>query len=304
MKHETVAAPRNRVAPRPAPVDDPGQAFAVTLAMRAPPRFTPVELVKAVNRVLERAGTQAELVPELTRSDGSEAQGRVWHRSQEPPRVGLNVAGVTVVVEGHDRPAHAPEAAATLDFRAWPAGLAAVARARGHVRVLEAGPGGGADLDRNHDRAAALTAVAAAVADVVTTTAAVWESSGVAVPGEMLAEAVAALAEGSAPVAFWIGVPEPTVGGTETRGLYPLLGAEIEVRARGLAADAARAVALAQAAEILEKGRPPAEGAEVQCGRGRTLRVRYRAAGPDDEPPAVVLEEAGGDGLPLCAGAA
>lgn len=298
MKHETIAPVRDRGAA----AGNSAPGFVMTLPMRALPRFTPAELVKALNRVLERAGTAAELVPELTRQEGD--QGRVWHRSQLPPRIGVDVAGVTVVVEGHDRPAFGAGAVDALDFRAWPEGLAAVQRARSHVRVAELEPADGADLDHNHDRAAAVTAVAAAVADIMMPAAAVWESSGVAVPGEMLEEAVAALAEGAPPVALWIGMPNRVGGPAETRGLYALLGAEIEVRAPKLTADAARAVALAQAAEILETGRPPAEGAEVLCGRGRALRVRYRAPEPGGLPPAVVLEESHEDGLPLRAGAA
>ena len=308
MKHETISearsGARDRAATRAGADGAAGTAFAVTLPMRALPRFTPGELVKALNRVLEGTGTRAGLVPELTRQDAGGDQGRVWHRPKEPPRIGVDVAGVTVTVEGHDRPAFGPGAVAALDFPSWPAGLAAVERARGHVRVAEVAPGGGAELDHNHDRAAAVTAVAAAVTLVVMPVAAVWERSGVAVPGDTLEEAVAALAEGGAPVALWIGVSRPGSGATETRGLYPLLGAEIEVRAPALSWDAARAVALAQAAEILETGRPPAEGSEVQCGRGRVLRVRYRAAGAGGVPPAVVLEESHGDGLPLRAGAA
>lgn len=304
MKHETIGALCDRPAACAAVGDEAAPGFAMTLPMRALPRFTPGELVKALNRVLEPAGTTAELVPELTRHDGD--QGRIWHRSQMPPRIGVDVAGVTVVVEGHDRPPFAPGAATALDFRTWPEGVTAVTRARGHVRIAEAGPGDGTDFDHNHDRAAALTAVAAAVAEVVMPAAAVWESSGVAVPGEMLAEAVAALAAGTAPVALWIGVPQRATAGAETRGLFALLGAEIAVRAPKLSADAARAVALAQAAEILESGRPPAEGALVLCGRGRALRVRYRASGGAGVPPAVVLEEADEQGVPqsLRAGAA
>lgn len=281
-------------------------AFAAILPLRGLPRFTPRELIAALNRIFGQEGAGVELVPELTQVEQSPGGARVWHRPKVPPRIGVRVAGITVVVEGQDRPAFGPRDAQALDFRSWPTSAREIGRARAHVRVAEAEPALAADLDLNHDRAAALTAVAAAAAEVVEAAGIVWESSGVAVPADELAAGVRDLIAGYAPLALWIGARHTPRGSVATRGLYPLLGAEIEVRAPGLAPDAARRVALDVAADIVDGGRPPAEGAEIASDRrtasgpsepsGPRLCVRYGDA-EDGELPAVILEERSG-GLP------
>lgn len=304
MEHRVSNGVADRAGKAHAPAAEVGPVLGATLPTRGLPRFTPRDLVAALNRILRTAGTSATLVPELTRDEQSPGGTRVWHRPQMPPRVGVDVAGVAVVVEGQDRPGLDARALEALEFRSWPAGMREIGRARAHVRVAEAGPGTGPDLDHNHDRAAALTAVAAAVAAVVTPLGVVWDASGVALAPDGLDEAMAALAEGAAPVGFWVAAAERARGGIETRGLYPLLGAEVEVAVPGLSPDASRTVALRLAAEILERGRPPAEGAEIANGRNGTLRVRYRGPESEGATPAVVLERMLPTELPLRAGAA
>ncbi|HUF85771.1 MAG TPA: hypothetical protein VMM59_00165 [Thermohalobaculum sp.] len=288
--------------------------------MRALPRFTPADLLAAVNRTLAPAGAAAALVLELTRFEQSAGRALVWHRPKAPPRAGLSVAGIIVLVEGFDRPAVSAASAAALDLRFWPGGARELARAHGHVRVFEAAPALGADFDHNHDRAAALTAVAAAVAGLVTAPGVVWESSSMGLPARALSTAVAQLRQGGAPAALWVsaagvGAGAGAAGGVATRGLYPLLGAEVEVRAPGLARAEAERLAMDLAAEILETGRPPAEGSALdQSGQGGAhgrahgapharLRVRYRDAEAGGLP-AVLLEEDGAGAPPLAAGAA
>ena len=295
MKHEMVIGALHRAAPRPVADPGAGMGFAAVLPMRTLPRFTPGELLAALNRTLHNAGTTAELVPELTRFEQDPGFApRVWHRPQTPPRIGVDVAGIAVVVEGQDRPAFGAREIEALDFRSWPEGIRRLGRANAHIRIAEAGADHGEDLDHNHDRAAALTAVAAAVAAITAPVGIVWETAGLALPGERLHEAMATLVQGTAPVALWLRADRRASGAVETQGLYPLLGAEVEVSARGLATDAAESVALAIAAEILQRGRPPTEGADLNCGRRSVLRVRYRGPGPEGAPPAVVLEDAPG----------
>ncbi len=287
-----------------APAGDDGMAFSATLPTRGLPRFTPRELLTALNRILRSTGTSATLVPELTRDEQSPGNTRVWHRPQTPPRIGVDVAGIAVVVEGQDRPGFDARALEALHFRSWPAGMREIGRARAHVRVTEAGPGTGPDLDHNHDRAAALTAVAAGIAALVTPVGVVWDNSGVALPPGGLDEAMESLAAAAAPVGFWIAAAESWSGGVETRGLYPLLGAEIKVAVPRLSHDALGNVALTLAAEILEDGRPPAEGTEVEYGRSGAMRVSYRGPESEGAPPAVVLERIRPVEVPLRAGAA
>lgn len=277
--------------------------FAAVLTMRALPRFTPAELLTALNRILAKAGSSAELDPGLTRFEENAGTDRVWRRPQVPPRVGVVVAGVTLVIEGHDRPPFGVDEAGALEFRSWPAGARDIARARAHVRIFEAEPAIGADLDANHDRAAAVTAVAAAAAELAAPAGIVWEASGVAVPAGELVAALPALMAGEPPVALWIGTGAEPWGGVATRGLYPLLGGEVEVRPAGLSQEMAGRVAMGVAAEILETGVPPAEGAQIAHGPRAVFYVRYRGA-EDGGAPAIVLDQAPPGATDLAAGAA
>ena len=272
---------------------DPKPAFAATLPLTALPRFSGVELLAAVNEILRHTGVTATLEPELTTFERSPGEARVWNRPKAPPRIGLSVNGVTMLVEGRDRPAFRPSDLARLDIRSWPEGRARISRARSHVEITEVGANGGSDLDHNYDRAAAVTVVAAAVAGLAGAVAVVWHASRRAVPAEQLAPLVAALAAGQAPVPLWLGCVARPAGarGVATRGLYPLLGAEIEVALWNLPVDAAFEVALELAAEIFDTGKPPAEGARLGYDRTTEFGVRYRPGNHVGAVPAVVLTQ-------------
>ncbi|MCH8953528.1 MAG: hypothetical protein IID49_15605 [Proteobacteria bacterium] len=271
---------------------DPAPAFGATLPMTALPRFSGLELLAAVNKILQGAGVTATLEPELTTFDASPGE-RVWNRPKAPPRIGLSVNGVTILVEGHDRPAFRPSELARLDIRSWPEGRARVSRARCHVEITEVDVKSGADLDHNYDRAAAVTVVAAAVAGLAGAAAVVWHASRRAVAGEELAPLVAALAAGQAPVPLWLGCVARPAGarGVATRGLYALLGAEIEIASRNLPVEAAFEVAQELAAEIFRTGGPPEEGARLGYDRTTEFGVRYRSGSHAGAVPAVVLTQ-------------
>ena len=293
----------------------PRTAFAATLPLRALPRFSGAELLVAVNEILKDTGVTATLEFELTTFDEGPTDARVWNRPKAPPRIGLNVNGVTMQIEGRDRPAFRPSDLARLDIRSWPEGRARISRARTHVEIVEVQVAGDSDLDHNYDRAAAVTVVAAAVAGLAEAAAVVWHASRRAVPAEQLAPLVAALATGQAPVPLWMGCVGRPAGarGVATRGLYALLGAEIEVASRDLPVDSAFEVALELAAEIFRTGKPPEEGARLGYDRITEFGVRYRRQGHPGAVPAVVLSQitppvgapAGAlDGMKLTAGAA
>ena len=124
---------------------------------------------------------------------------------------------------------------------------------------------------------------------------------------EEMAPLVAALADGQAPVPLWRGRlsgPEST-GRVATRGLYPLLGAEIEVSSSQLEPDSAYELALAVAMEILDNSKPPAHGELIACDKESAFRVRHRPYGEDGAIPAVVLTHVAlPDELDVAAGAA
>ncbi|MEE8456373.1 MAG: hypothetical protein V3R90_16770 [Limibaculum sp.] len=97
--------------------------------------------------------------------------------------------------------------------------------------------------------------------------------------------------------------------GVATRGLYALLGAEIEVASRNLPVDAAFEVAQELAAEIFRTGKPPADGTRLGYDRATEFGVRYRRQGHAGAVPAVVLTQitqpaAEPAGVKLMAGAA
>jgi hypothetical protein len=268
-------------------------AFGATLPLTALPRFSGLELLAAVNDLLKGAGVTATLEPELTTFDQKPEDARVWNRPKAPPRIGLTVNGVTILVEGHDRPAFRPSELARLDIRSWPEGRARVSRTRTHVEITEVDAKSGSDLDHNYDRAAAVTVVAAAVARLAEAAAVVWHASRRAVAGKQLAPLVAALAAGQAPVPLWMGCVGRPAGarGVATRGLYALLGAEIEIASRDMPVDTAFEVALELAAEIFRTGEPPAEGARLGYDRITEFGVRYRRHGHAGAVPALVLTQ-------------
>ncbi len=271
----------------------PKPAFGATLPLMVLPRFSGPELLAAVNEILKGAGVTATLEPELTTFDASPEDARVWNRPKAPPRIGLTVNGVTMLVEGRDRPAYMPSDLARLDIRSWPEGRARISRARTHVEITEVDAKVGADLDHNYDRAAAVTVVAAAVAGLAEAAAVVWHASRRAVAGEELAPLIAALAAGQAPVPLWLGCVARPAGarGVATRGLYALLGAEIEVASHNLPVDAAFEVAQELAVEIFRAGEPPEEGARLGYDRTTEFGVRYRTGSHAGSVPAVVLTQ-------------
>lgn len=271
----------------------PRLTFAATLPLKALPRFLGMDLLVTVCRMLEGTGVVAEMDADLTTPDEIPEDARVWNRPKVPPRVGLIVNGVTISVQGHDRPAFSPIEVAQLDFRSWPNGGAQISRTRGHIELTEVNATGGSSLDHNYDRAAAMTVVAAAVTKLAEVTAIVWHTSRCALPAEQLSSMVARLAEGQAPIQLWLGCPgrPEGAGGVATLGLYPMLGAEIEVVSTDLSGDAAVMVAFELATEILRTGEPPAHGAVIDYDKNTEFSVSHRAEAGAGTVPAVVLTQ-------------
>lgn len=269
------------------------QAFSATLPLKALPRFSGMELLVGVCGMLEGSGVVADLDPDLTIFDEPPEQARFWNRPKTPPRIGLVVNGVTMLIEGYDRPAVSEAELARLDLRSWPEGRARIARTPAHVEITEVQVSGGLDLDHNYDRAAAVTVVAAAVTGLTNAVAVIWRESLRAVPVEQLASMVAALTRGQAPVPLWLGrVGRPEgAPGAATRGLYPLLGAEIEVEAPDLTGDRAFEVALELATQILRSGEAPAHGEWLGYNRDIDFHVRHRAGSHAGPAPAVILKQ-------------
>lgn len=273
---------------------DPRQTFGATLPLTVLPRFSGAELLVTICAMLEGTGVVATLDPGISTPDENSEAVRVWNRPKTPSRAGLTVNGVTIMVEGHDRSGFSPAELARLDFRSWPNGRARVGRARAHVEIKEIHTSGVSDLDHNYDRAAAVTIVAAAVARLADAAAVVWHTSLCAVPAAQSGSLVAALAMGQAPVPLWFGCPGRPVGasGAATRGLYPLLGAEIEVASPDLPTETAFKLALELVAEILRAGEAPAPGTWLDYDKHAEFRVRHQAPGHAGAVPAIVLTQA------------
>jgi len=273
---------------------DKRQAHGATLPMKALPRFLPTDLVAVVNQML--AGSNATVVPEptLTTIDETPAYARFWARPKTPPTVGLTVNGITIAVTGHDRPAFRLEDLPRIDAAAWPGGRSALARGRAHIEISEVRATLSADLDHNHDRAVAVTIVAAAVARLVETIGIVWHASRRCLPADRLPDLVRGLDEGRAPVLLWLGCEAVLAragrpAGLTTRGLYPLLGAEIEVSESGLSHAAALDIALDLAEQVIGAGTPPGHGVRLNFGPGRDFLVRHLPRGCGNDVPALIL---------------
>ena len=267
--------------------------FAATVTLTALPRFLCMDLLVTVCRLLDGTGVTAVLEPDLTTMDEAAGDSRVWNRPKVPPRLGLTFNGVTLLIVGRDRPAFTPTEAAQLDYRGWPNGGSRMARARAHIEITEVKAAGGSSLDHNYDRAAAMTVVAAAVTKLTDALAVVWHRSRCAVSADRLVPLVEKLAQGQAPVALWFGCAEEPDGSrsAKTRGLYPLLGAEIEVVPFNLSGEIAVELALESAAEVLKAGEPPAHGAMIPYDKNTEFRVLHRASKKDGTAPAIVLTQ-------------
>lgn len=277
---------------RPGPsLTDEGPRFAATLVLKALPRFSGNALMAEVGKLLEGTDVVTTLESELAGLDEGQQGARVWNRAKTPPHIGLTIDGITLLVDGSDRPGFSAPELAELDFGLWPEGRARIARARAHVAITEDRVAHGASLDQNYDRAAAMTVVAAAVAKLAEASAIVWHRSRRAVPATQLASLVAELAKGEAPVPLWLSCPVRPEGarGAATYGLFPLLGAEIEVVSPDLPAATAIGVALDLASEILRAGEPPEDGAVMGYDDTTDFSVELRAGGDDGAPPLVVL---------------
>ncbi len=257
---------------------DFGLTFGATLPLKALPRFSSEELLVAVNCILIGAGAMVELQPELTAPEKSSDDGRVWHRAKAPPRIGLSVNSVTIQIEGHDRLAYDSSDLTQLDTRSWTDGRERISRTRAHVLISEVWTMGGSDFDHNFDRAAAVTVVVEAVARLTEAIGVVWHTSGRAVPIDQFTPLFTALMEGQAPIQLWLGCSggQERAAGATTRGLYPLLGAEIEVASTDLAPEIAVEVALDVVGEIFRTGSPPAKDIQIDFNKIHAFSVDYR----------------------------
>ena len=272
----------------------PNSTFGATVATKCLPRFTCGELLAAVIRILDGTGARAELVASLTTFEAGSDRSRIWSRPKAPPRVGMDVNGITVVIEGRDRSAFGSVELAELEFRLWPGGEAAISRAWAHVSVSEVSAAGAYDADDNFVRAAAVTAVTAAVAELTAAVGVVWCTSRCAIPGEQLSGLTGALVSGEAPTDFWVTVSERQGAAAATRGLYALIGAEVEVQSSTLPHATARTVAMEVAKEIICAGQPPAEDEILVYARKTDFRVWYRDGDGTRSVPAVVLSDVTG----------
>jgi hypothetical protein len=276
------------------PRTDRRPAHGATLPMKQLPRFTAGDLLFTVRQILAGSQAQVDLDLALTTIEEAPAFARFWNRPKSPPTVGLSVNGITIAVTGHDRPAFSSEDMARLDVGQWLGGRSEIARGRAHVEVSEVCAALSADMDQNHDRAVAVTVVAAAVSRLVETIGLVWHASHCCVPADRLPGLIAGLEQGRAPVSLWLGAAlVPAHAGRPasltTRGLYPLLGAEIEVSECRLPHAVVLDIALALAERIIGVGAPPEHGARLSFGAGRNFLVRHMPRGCGNDVPALIL---------------
>lgn len=276
------------------PRSEPRLAHGATMPMKVLPRFLATDLVAVVNQMLAGSSAWAALEPSLTATDATPAYARFWNRPKTPPTVGIIVNGITIAVTGHDRPAFRLEEVSRLDTGGWPGARAELTRGRAHVEISEVRAELSADLDQNHDRAVAVMVVAAAVSRLVETIGLVWHASRRSVPADRLPDLIRSLEDGRAPVSLWISCLPVLAragrpAGLTTRGLYPLLGAEIEISESRLSHEAALDIALELAERVIGAGMPPGHGARLSFGVGRDFLVRHLPRGCGNDVPALIL---------------
>lgn len=269
-------------------------AQAATLPTPQLPRFTVSDLMSAVRRMLAGTGIQAELDLALTATGEAHAFPRLWGRPKTPPTIGLTVGGVTVAVTGHDRSAFSGEDLARLDAGGWPGGRSEIARCCGHVEVSEVRAAAVRGEKSGFDRAAAVTLVAAAVSHLADAIGLVWHASLICLPKDRLPAIVGNLEGGRAPIALWLGT-SPLVerdgqpAGVLTRGLHPLLGAEIGIGGAGIPLAETLEIVMGLARRIDGGGSLPGQDARVTYGNGHAYRVRHMPRDGQNEGPTIYL---------------
>lgn len=269
-------------------------AHAATLPTRQLPRFTISQLMSAVREILTGRQTQIDLDLALTADSESYAFPRFWGRPKTPPTIGLTIGGVTVAVTGHDRSAFDAEDLVRLDVDGWPGGRSEIARCSGHVEVSEVRASASREANSGFERAAAVTLVAAAVSNLVDTIGLVWHASLASLPKDRLPGIVEGLLACRAPTALWLcarplaerdGQPV----GLMTRGLYPLLGAEIRIDEVVLPRSVALEIIVGLGSSIVGAGSLPVQDARLNFGAGHAYRVRHAPQDADNDVPSIVL---------------
>ncbi|HSF94686.1 MAG TPA: hypothetical protein VLA52_06625 [Thermohalobaculum sp.] len=277
-----------------------------TLPMKSLPRFTPHQLLHVLSKLIAGTGAEVDLEPSLTSYEEEPGAGGVWSRASAPPAVGINLNGVTIAVIGYDRPAFDTAEIAGLDAKYWPGAHGAIGRCRAHVEVAEVHARISSDLDQNHDRALALTLVSIAVARLVDVAGIVWHASLRCLPRAELLSLADDLATGTAPVNLWVGADRFGAGdrrsaGVVTRGLYQILGAELEVGQDSFPSEVAFEIALDLAERIITDGTLPEHASRLSFGLGREFVVRHMPRGHGNDAPVLALVP---DSRGLVAGAA
>jgi len=251
------------------PKVNPNLVFGATMALWQEPRFTPRELLDAVNEILDGTGAKAEFDPDMAQADQQPRFSLLKRRLKGPPSAILRVNGLRTLVGGGDKAAFVGKA---LEERVnpalWSEGVSRMSRSRGHVMVADAQPGSATDPDLNYDRAVAVTVTAAAVALLADPVGIIWHPAGNATPPDVIPDFIQSLSDGLAPLPLWLRwlmiPPPPGLNpGAASRGLEALLGREIEIMPNPYALDDTVAHLFQLSAIAVRTNRSPADGGQV-----------------------------------------
>ncbi|MEO1467949.1 MAG: hypothetical protein AAFV86_02750 [Pseudomonadota bacterium] len=261
--------------------------FAAILPLEEPYIPDTVDLVERIERIVSASGARVLLHPEMRKIEAAEQGGGGLLSFGRPTRTRM----VFLVIDhvGIWIAARAGE----YEFRSgltrwvntdlWPGGPAEVARHRAWVEIADLGfmrDRGVARLDRAFNRAAAVTAATAAVAEACNPLAVLWYPAKNTLPVNAFSDQVGQVVNGRAPLALWmrylyIRSDDPELNeGVVTKGLAPFCDHEIEVLPSTLSPSDARAMAFEFARLVIDRGTEPRSGMLLTPGRSHTATVR------------------------------
>ena len=265
--------------------------FAAVLPLARTVSVSPEQILAAILERLEGTGAGAALmiVPEAI--DKKPGFSFLPSSQNTDPPVIVNVNGIPLVIRVKSGKSYNKEALKRrVDPEIWGDGVKRLSKQKAHVTIFEPAPGHTADFDLCYDRAVAVTVTAAAIASLTEPLGILWHPAGTALPDAEIDLSLERLAGMVAPVHLWtrwreIPVENGAEPGVVSRGLYPLLGREIEILPSSLSFDSAVDFVRKLSELILASGRMPPHGARIEVSGGHAFTVERAAQGARTRTP-------------------
>jgi hypothetical protein len=261
--------------------------FAAILPLAKPFEPDVLDLVEKAQRVVSPAGAKVLLHPDMRKLEKAEERRGLTsflYRPTDTKMVYLVIDHVGVWIAARDEPmTHRGDLTRWPNPEVWPEGAETVSRHGAYVEICDLGfmrDRGVERLDRAFNRAAAVTAAMAAVVASSEPLGMLWHPAKNGMRLDAFADQVAQAVMGQAPLDLWMRwffvkpeVPQHRPG-VITRGLFPFIGHEIEVRPSPAPSEDALRLAREFASMVIDRGARARTGMIVSLSRDLSATVR------------------------------